>query len=313
MPVIIAFSGILLIAMLVLITSYICFRRVFYFKNPGPVKDGEFDYPVGKVYEPYREEMKDWQIRLGEIPYRSFEIRSFDGLKLCARYYECMPGAPIELMFHGYQGNSIRDLSGGVFRAFKLCHNVLLIDHRAAGASEGSIITFGINEHRDCLMWIDVAKKTFGEDVRLILTGVSMGAATVMTASGCDLPENVRYILADCGYSTAKDIIKKVIHEMKLPENILYPFVKLGARIFGKFDLEETSPLEGVKNSKTPILFIHGDNDDYVPCEMSRELYEACASEKKFVVSPGAGHGLAYSENKELYLSALCEFDEKYC
>ncbi len=312
MPIIIALSVLFILVALALITALICFFRVFYFKNPGPVKEGTFDYPVGKIYESYREEMKEWQIRLSKIPYRLFEIESFDGLKLCARYYECMPGAPIELMFHGYQGNSIRDLSGGVFRAFKLCHNVLLIDHRAAGASEGSVITFGINEHRDCLMWIDVARKTFGEDVRLILTGVSMGAATVMTAAGCDLCENVRYILADCGYSTAKDIIKKVIREMKLPANILYPFVKLGARIFGRFNLEETSPLKAVKKSRTPILFIHGDADDYVPCDMSRELYEACVSEKKFVISPGAGHGLAYSENKELYLSALREFDEKY-
>ncbi|MBE6586908.1 MAG: alpha/beta hydrolase [Ruminococcaceae bacterium] len=312
MPILIAFCALLVIAALILITAYICFRRVFYFKNPGPIRDGEYDYPVGRIYEPYREEMKDWQLRLGKLAYRAFEIKSFDGLRLCARYYECKPGAPIELMFHGYQGNSIRDLSGGVFRAFKLQHNVLLIDHRAGGASEGRVITFGINEHRDCLLWIDLARKTFGEDVKLILTGVSMGAATVMIASGCDLPENVRYILADCGYSTAKDIIKKVIKEMKLPANILYPFVRLGALIFGKFDLEETSPLEAVKRSRTPILFIHGDDDDYVPCEMSRELYEVCVSEKRFVISPGAGHGLAYSKNKEPYLEALREFDEKY-
>ena len=220
MPVIIAFSVILLIAMFVVITSYICFRRVFYFKNPGPVKDGEFDYPVGKVYEPYREEMKDWQIRLGEIPYRSFEIRSFDGLKLCARYYECMPGAPIELMFHGYQGNSIRDLSGGVFRAFKLCHNVLLIDHRAAGASEGSIITFGINEHRDCLMWIDVAKKTFGEDTYICChntfhNNLDLDEVWHTACNWWDIPR-------DIGHTD---------------ENISYP-VRMGVMLANKFPME---------------------------------------------------------------------------
>jgi len=139
-----------------------------------------------------------------------------------------------------------------------------------------------------------------------------MGAATVMMASAERLPANVRYVLADCGYSTAKDIIKKVIREMHLPPEILYPFVRLGGRIFGRFDLEETSPLEAVKSSNVPILFIHGNGDDFVPCDMSVELYGACGSEKELVIIEGAGHGLAYPVNKEEYLAALSEFDKKY-
>lgn len=89
---------------------------------------------------------------------------------------------------------------------------------------------------------------------------------------------------------------------------MLYPLVKLGARIFGKFNLEEVTPLEAVKRATVPIIFFHGENDDFVPCQMSRELYEACTSRKKLVTVPEAGHGLSYPVQPQAYLSALREF-----
>ena len=156
---------------------------------------------------------------------------------------------------------------------------------------------------------MDFAIEHFGEDVELMLTGISMGAATVMMAAGNKLPKNVLFVLADCGYSSAKEIIKKVIRDMHLPDNILYPFVWLGARIFGRFDLEEISPIEAVKRSAVPIIFFHGEDDDFVPCEMSQKLYDACSSEKKLITVPGAGHGLCYPMDKNRYLTELKNFE----
>ena len=145
---------------------------------------------------------------------------------------------------------------------------------------------------------------------KIILTGVSMGAATVMMASAEELPKNVVSVLADCGYSSAKEIILKVIKEMKLPAGLLYPFVKLGARIYGGFDLEETSPMEAIQKTKLPIILIHGDDDAFVPHYMSEKLYEACGAKyKKFVTIEGAGHGLAFPQNEEKYLGALRDFE----
>jgi pimeloyl-ACP methyl ester carboxylesterase len=139
--------------------------------------------------------------------------------------------------------------------------------------------------------------------------GLSMGAGTVMIAAGApDLPDNVIGVLADCGYSSPKDIIQKVIRDMKLPPTLSYPFVKLGARIFGHFDLEETSPVEALKNSKVPVLLIHGEDDNFVPCDMSRKCYESCTSKKRLVTIPGAGHGLSYPTDPKRYLTALQEF-----
>lgn len=297
--------------LLCLIISFICFYKVFYSPKRKPLGEDEYELPPGKIYLPFKDEMYKWMKAVREMPHTDFEIKSFDGLTLRGRYYEYSSDAPVEIMFHGYQGNSERDLCGGVFRAFELGHNALLVDQRAAGRSDGSIITFGINEHKDCLSWVDFAISHFGADVKIVLTGVSMGAATVVMAAGKKLPENVMYVLADCGYFSAKEIIKKVISEMHLPAAVLYPFVKLGARIFGKFDLEEYSPVEAVKNAEIPVIFIHGDADDFVPYEMSYKLWEVCSSKKKLVTIKGAGHGLAYPVDKSGYINALLNFKKE--
>ena len=148
----------------------------------------------------------------------------------------------------------------------------------------------------------------FGPDVKIILTGISMGASTVLMASGHPLPRNVIGVLADCGYSSPKEIIKVVIGQMGLPVELSYPFVRLAARLYGGFDLEETSPAQMVKSSRVPVIFFHGEADAYVPCEMSRVNYEACASRKRLVTIPGAGHGLSYPVAPEVYRAALREF-----
>ena len=302
----------LALAAVALITAFICYMRVFYSPKRKPVGEDEYPLPPGKVYEPHYDDMIAWMKQIRAIPHESIKIKSHDGLTLSGNYYEYAPDAPIELLFHGYQGSGERDLSAGVERCFAIGRSAIIIDQRSHGASEGCTTTFGVKERFDCLAWINYVSERFGKDKKIILTGVSMGAATVMMAAGEELPDNVVCVLADCGYSSARAIIKKVIAEMGLPANLLYPFVRLGALVFGRFNLEETSPIEAVSRAKIPIIFIHGDTDDFVPHYMSAELYEACASEhKSFVTSPGAGHGLAYPINKELYINALRDFEKE--
>jgi len=266
------------------------------------------ELPVGEIYEAYREKMENWILQTRALPQEDVEITSFDGLKLRGKFYEYAPGAPVELMFHGYRGCAERDLPGGVQRCFRVGRSALVVDQRASGRSDGNTITFGVKERKDCLGWIDFLIEKFGPDVKIILTGISMGAATVMMAGGEDLPENVIGILADCGYSSQKEIILKTIKEMGLPPKLSYPFAKLAAKLFGRFDLEETSPVEALKKCKVPVIFYHGESDDFVPCDMSRACFEACASRKKLVTIPGAGHGLSYAVAPETYIETLKEF-----
>ena len=289
---------------LIFIISYVCFRMAFYVPKDFQVGD----IPEGEIYEPFREQMQTWIEETRKLPCEEFSITSFDGLTLYGKYYEYEKGAPIEIMFHGYRGSAQRDLCGGVQRCFELERSALIVDQRCSGKSGGNVITFGINEHRDCLCWIDFAVKHFGTDVKIILTGISMGASTVLMASGERLPENVIGVLADCGYDKPETIIKTVIKQMGLPVNAGYFFVKLGARIYGHFDLEENSPQEAVKKCKVPVIFFHGEKDDYVPCEMSKINFDACNTRKMLVTVPEAGHGLSYLVAPEKYVNALKEF-----
>ncbi len=292
----------------VLITAFVCYRMAFYSPPRKPRQDDKVWLPQGEIYEKYWGSMEKWAREVRAMPCQEVTVTSYDGLTLHGKFYEYAPGAPIELMIHGYRGGSERDMPGGVQRCFKLGRSALLIDQRSSGKSDGHTITFGIKEHRDCLTWVDFLIKNYGSDVKIILTGISMGASTVLMAAGKPLPPNVIGVLADCGYSNAKEIIQKVIGEMDLPVKLAYPFVRLGARIYGGFGLESYSALEAMKTCTVPVFFIHGEDDDFVPCNMSRAMYEACSSRKQLVTVPGAGHGLSVLIDPELYYSSLQAF-----
>ena len=305
------FSGSILF--ITLLTSFICFYKVFYSPKRKILGEDEYEIPDGEIYEVFRDDIIAWTKQARSLAHEDMEITSYDGLTLRGKYYEYKKGAITELLFHGYQGNAERDLSGGIERCFALGRNALIIDNRASGTSDGSVITFGVREKRDVLSWVDFSIRHFGEDVKLVLTGVSMGAATVLMSSGEPLPKNVVCVLADCPYSSQKEIIKKVIRDMKLPDKLLYPFVKLGARIFGGFNLEEDTPIEAMTRCSVPIILIHGDTDAFVPHVMSDELYDACSSQhKRNVKIPGAGHGLAFPVGKEAYINALADFENEW-
>lgn len=291
-----------------LIVAYICFRMVFYVSRKQTISPDELPVPEGKIYEPYHPIMKKWILETRNYPHENYYIQSHDGLTLHAKYFEHAPGAVTEIMFHGYRGSAERDLSGGIQRCFALGRNVLLVDQRTSCGSEGNVISFGINEHRDCLSWIDFAVKHFGSDIKLVLTGISMGASTVLMAAGKPLPENVVGVLADCGFSSPKEIIKKCARDLKLPADLIYPFIKLGAKVFGHFDLEEYTPLDAMKTCKIPVIFFHGEDDAFVPCDMSRKSYEACNAPKRIVTVPKAGHGLVYVVDNDLYFKSVAEF-----
>lgn len=294
----------------ILIISYVCYRLTFYAKprDMESIKD-KVVLPEGEIYEVFRDDITAWTYKMRSIPQRDVEITSFDGLTLRGKYFEQKKGAPIELLMHGYRGFFERDLNGGIFRCFALGRNALLVDHRAHGWSDGHVITFGINESRDCADWTKFIAKEIDPDAPIFLGGVSMGASTVLMATARDLHPNVVGVLADCGYSSIERIIKKVIGEMHLPPDLCYPFVKLGAKLYGHFDIDELSPEEAMKSCKLPVIFLHGDVDAFVPHQMSVENYEACAAEHKRVVTiEGAGHGVAFPAAQERYVREVREF-----
>ena len=247
-----------------------------------------------------------------EVPYEEVSITSHDGLKLTGRYYHVADGAPLEIQCHGYKGNALRDFSGAWQIARAAGRNVLLINQRCHGGSQGKTITFGILERQDVMNWIRYANGRFG-NVPILLSGVSMGAATVLMVSGMDLPENVTCVIADCPYDAPSNIIKKVLgQDMGMPVKIVYPLIRLGGMLYGKFNLNADSPVEAVKRARIPILLIHGDDDRFVPHPMSCNIYAAAPEKIEFHTIPGAGHALNYVTDPEGYTEIVNAFTAKY-
>ena len=252
----------LILAALILGGGYFAYRIAFF----SPKEDREkIPSTSGVEYDPYREVMRVIYHRLADRPCEIVTIRSRDGLTLSGRYYHVKDGAPLDIGFHGYRSSPMTDFSGGSGISFEMEHNLLLVDQRAHGKSQGKTITFGILERYDCLDWIRYAIDRFGPETEIILYGISMGAATVLMAAELDLPGNVRGIVADCPYSSPKCIIQKVCKEMGFPPSLTFPFIRLGGLLFGHFDICKTTASEAVRHSKVPILIIHGESDGFVP------------------------------------------------
>ncbi len=298
--------GISVIVGLILVGARFSYRLVFY--NLNNREDDPYAVPPGEQYEKLAEQMLAQICQLEQIPFEQVYIQSRDGLRLAARYYHFHDNAPVQIQFHGYRGNAVREYSGGNVMAQELGYNSLVVDERAHGKSQGHTISFGVLERYDCLDWVEYVQQRFGQETPIILSGVSMGAATVLMASELDLPENVVAITADCPYSAPGKIIRKVCRDIGLPGWLLYPFVALGAWAFGGFRIWDSSPVKAVQNTKIPIQLIHGEDDRFVPCEMSREIYQACAGPKRLITFPEAGHGLSYLVDTPKYHEAFKSF-----
>lgn len=235
-------------------------------------------------------------------------VSSHDGLTLHARYYHTKDNAPTVIVMHGYKGNALRDGAGGFALCRRLGFNVLVPDQRAHAQSQGRVITFGIKERLDCLRWIAYINHRFGSDLPILLSGISMGAATVLMTAERNLPDNVLGIMADCPYDSPAGIISKVCKDRGFPSKVILPFIRLSARIFGRFQLTETSAIDSVKRAKIPILLIHGDDDRFVPCDMSRQIARYCASPVTLEIFPNAGHGLCYMTDPDRYEAVTYAF-----
>ena len=166
--------------------------------------------------------------------------------------------------------------------------------------------------YQSCADMIVESMSTLGfdiKDVKIILSGVSMGASTVLMASELSLPENVIGIIADCPYSSPVEIIKSVAKHRRFNPKLIYPLVKISAKLFAGFDIDSASPVQAVKNTNIPVLIVHGDEDKFVPYHMGRKIFEACASEnKRFLTGKGADHALSYFCDVKGYTDAVGEF-----
>lgn len=296
----------LVVVLLFLISLYVLYDVIFS-SNKRYMGD-ENSLPHGEQYEPYHETITRCVKEVLEVPFEEVFVTSFDGLKLAGRYYHLNDQAPLIIFFHGYRCSGLRDGNGIFLYTRKLGFNVLLVDQRAHGKSEGNTITFGVKGRFDCKSWVDYAIERFGKEQKIYLSGLSMGGATVLMAADIGLPENVIGILADCPYSSPKAILCSVIKQMGFPVKLTYQMAKISAKWIGKFDIEEASAVEAIKNSQIPILILHGDADDFVPCYMSIDCQAAGKDNVRLKLIKGAAHGMSHCVDTQSYEEAVYAF-----
>lgn len=297
---------VLLFIVLFLIALFVVYDVIF--SSNRRYMGDENSLPTGEQYEPYHETITRCVKEVLGVPFEEVSVTSFDGLKLVGRYYHLNDGAPLIIFFHGYRCSSLRDGNGIFLYTRKLGFNVLLVDQRAHGKSEGTTITFGVKGRYDCKSWVDYAVDQFGKEQKIYLSGLSMGGATVLMAADIGLPENVIGILADCPYSSPKAILCSVIKQMGFPVKLTYQLAKLSARWIGKFDIEEASAIESLKNSQIPILILHGAADDFVPCYMSVDCLAAGKGNVSLTLIKGAAHGMSHCVNTPSYERSVYAF-----
>ena len=260
---------------------------------------------VDTIFKTNIEEGMNW---INSQPFTEHEIKSYDGTRLYGRFYKNNDSKITILMMHGFRSNPIHDFSCAFRFYFDKGFNLLVPDQRAHGKSGGKYITYGAKERYDAKTWLEFAN-TLVENGELYATGVSMGASTVLMAAELSLPENVKGIIADCGFTSPAEIIKKVMKEdMKVPLFPLYYTTKAMSKVIAGFDFEECNAALAVRDCKIPLLFLHGKADSFVPFSMGEEIYNSANGKKYAVWVEDADHGCSFLVDHKACADALGGF-----
>jgi fermentation-respiration switch protein FrsA (DUF1100 family) len=308
--------GIIACIVLMLVFAFFEGAPEFFYFYVIKRKDSHSISPVSRLTRsmtPAADESPPW---LAAQPCEIVSIVSHDGLRLKAHYLPAFGPAGLGqsagamgkvispytvILAHGYTGNVLQMSGFARFFYEDLGYNILLPDARGHGDSEGAYIGMGWHDRLDYLQWIDWAKERSGPAVggaplRIVLYGISMGGATVMMTGGEALPPEVKAIIEDCGYtSVEEELYFQMQSRYRLRSRWLMNATSRISQRRAGFSFAEASALEQVKKITVPTLFIHGEEDTFVPFRMVYPLYEACPAPKELFVVPGAGHGAAYS------------------
>ena len=235
-------------------------------------------------------------------------VESRDGLRLHGHWIPAEKPIGTMLLAHGYRSTKLLDFG----MVFELYHNVgmnlLIPDQRSHGQSEGKWITFGVKESRDMLCWLEFHNEKYGY-LPVVLSGLSMGASTMLYLADADLPDNVKGIIADCGFTSPSAIVGKVFKDVvHIPAGVFLWAADLLARIFAGFSFYEKDSRKSLKHNRLPVFLVHGMADDFVPCEMTRQAFKACTGKKQLLLVDGAGHGESYLVDGQNYKEMVIAF-----
>ena len=283
---------------------YLFYRSLFY--TPAKGQNDDFKLYDAQQYVGIEDQIYELIKGIQQVPYEDIYTTSYDGLKLHGRLYKNDKSDKVMICFHGYRGTAYRDFSGGATELVNLGFNVILIDERGHGQSEGHSITFGKKEQKDVPVWINKAKEIFGEDKEIILIGISMGASTILFAAD-KIDDNIK-LVADSPYSTIEEIIGDGIKKFKLPVKLFFGIINLSSIIFGHANLKGQDASKSVNNSNHKVLIFHGDNDSVVNYHFSERVYLENKEKVQYALFPNAEHGLSYIVDRDRYVKTLLNF-----
>lgn len=280
------------------------------FRTSKKVRNNYYAMPESAHTQGERDRMKELIDKLLNTPCEEVYTRSKEGLILTGRYYHNSDGAPLDLVFHGYHGTGVRDMCGYAELSIENGHNPLIVDQRAHGNSQGKYLTFGHKEREDCKRWVEYAVSRFGKDVKILLGGVSMGASTILMACELGLPDNVKGIIADSPYSSPREVICSVLKSKGMPVKVAYQVIAFSAMVFGRISLPTVTASQAVKKCNIPILIIHGEEDGFVPCQMSKPIAEAREGIERHTFA-GADHAMSCLVDTKRYKSIVRDFMQR--
>lgn len=296
------------IVVLVLLAGWLAFRVACVPTKPAPLDDPQaMEKRLKPTHFRLLQEGMAW---LREHPAQEVSMTSFDGLRLRGRWIPAENARGTILMFHGWHGCPETDFCC-IFSVYhQLGLNLLFVDQRAQNDREGKHITFGVKESRDCADWVRFHNQMFGPQP-VILDGISMGASTVLLAMGQELPDNVRGVVADSGYTSAWDIFRSVARSVHVPSFPILHAARLWCVLLAGFDPRAHSTEKAMANSRLPVLLIHGLADNFVPSHMSQRAYDAYQGPKELILVENATHGMGYVTEPERCRKALEEFFDR--
>ena len=266
--------------------------------------------PSGRIK--YREKVQQGADWYESQPKSKLAITSRDGLKLVADLIEAEHPVGLIVAAHGFRSWPAREFALIAKHLYEQGYTVLYPYMRAHRESEGKYITFGVKERYDIAAWAKLLAEKH-PDLPLFLYGQSMGGASVIMASGLDLPENTRGVIADSAFFSPKDVIgTALVHSYKVPTFPMLPAMDLWARIIAGYSLTATTCQGALDRTKLPFLFIHGTEDDLVPYEMGYQNYEHCHTPKQMLTVEGAAHCCSFYADPDRYISSLDGFLKKY-
>ena len=259
--------------------------------------------------EDFKKMQKESGAGLMSREYEIVGVTARDGVTLVGHFAPAKDAKRIIIAMHGWRSAWYNDF--GMFEDFLEGNDcsVLYVEQRGQNNSGGDYMGFGLIERYDCLKWTEWVTERCGDELPIYLYGLSMGAATVLMAAGLDLPANVHGIMADSGFTSPNAIWKHIAnHNLHLAYGINSAMANRICKKKIKCKADEYSTIDALKNSKVPVLLIHGTDDHFVPVRMTYENYKACTSPKRMLIVPAADHCMSYFVDKEGYEAAVIGF-----